>query len=293
MAKGNSGNLLQHFVALTVANAVVEAWAKPGEAIEYVDCFSMSPIEPIDAAAGDFKERVKLIAEGDASDIVSQTLRTIWNENYPDGFPTVKKGFLYPNTALLLHRAFEQKWNMRLHEINDEKRAELATWFEQNAEQLSGSVNGAWRTSDQIMKSPVSRECPCIVMLDPSQVCKDNKELQKKADPDAYLTARSLHYIGGDQALNLLAHTNKECPKVMLMFSYSENNPAATHHNVEETCAAIGMEMQRITTTDKSRAKPVTHQGWVVYRDLPALEELDLQQAWDAWLDQAAASKAT
>jgi len=293
MAKGNTGNLLQHFVALTVAELVVQSWARPEDAIEYVDCFSMAPVEPIDSAAGDFKERVKLIASGDASDVLSNTLRTFWNENYPDGFPTVKKGFLYPNTAAMLVQTFEQKWNMRLHEVDDEKRAELAAWVEKNAETVTGSVNGAWRESDTIMKAPVPRDCPVMVMLDPNQVCKDIKELQKKADSGGYLTVRSLHYIAGEQALNLLSHTSKDSPKVVLMFSYSENNPSATHHNVEEMVEKINMQMQRITAVDKSRAKPVTHQGWVVYRDLEALDELNLQEAWEAWRNAEAASEAT
>ncbi len=293
MAKGNTGNLLQHFVALTVAEMVVESWGKPEEAIEYIDCFSMAPVEPIDSAASDFKQRVKLIATGDADDVLSKSLRSFWNEKYPDGFPTVKKGFLYPNTATLLQRTFEQKWNMRLHEIDEAKREELTAWSEENAEDVGGSVNGAWRQSDQIMKTPVPRDCPCIVMLDPNQVCKDLKELQKKADSDSYLTARSLHYISGEQALDLLAHNSKDCPKVVLMFSYSENNPSATHHNVEEMVEGINMQMQRITAVDKSRAKPVTHQGWVVYRDLEALEEIDLQEAWEAWHSAQPASEAS
>ena len=43
MAMGNIGNLLQHFVHLTVANQLVSDWNQPQNPIEYIDCFSIAP----------------------------------------------------------------------------------------------------------------------------------------------------------------------------------------------------------------------------------------------------------
>ena len=47
MAKGNLGNLLQHFVAIHAADALVRN-SPEGAKLVYVDCFSMAPWEEIE-----------------------------------------------------------------------------------------------------------------------------------------------------------------------------------------------------------------------------------------------------
>ena len=53
MAKGNLGNLLQHFVAIHAADALVRN-SPEGAKLVYVDCFSMAPWEEIEKRNGEF-----------------------------------------------------------------------------------------------------------------------------------------------------------------------------------------------------------------------------------------------
>lgn len=84
MAKGNIGNLLQHFVALNVAEKVVNYWNKPESPIEYVDCFSMAPWESLDCTQPQgFKRLINTFpTRSDAGDFVANVFINVWNGKY-------------------------------------------------------------------------------------------------------------------------------------------------------------------------------------------------------------------
>ena len=62
MVKGNIGNLMQHFVVLRVAQRMLELWQKPEIPIEYIDCFSMAPWEPIEVNKQGFANQIESFA---------------------------------------------------------------------------------------------------------------------------------------------------------------------------------------------------------------------------------------
>jgi len=281
MAKGNIGNLLQHFVAITVAQTVVDAWENSESPIEYVDCFSMNPWEPIDKKVADFRACVSGIIHGIGNDIVSETFRSAFQDHYGDDKPPVAAGFEYPNTAALLRYAFPtQTWNMRLHDVDPDKQGALNDWKAENRRFVSASVNGAWNESAELERG-VPDERPTLVMMDPNQFLLRHPSPKK---PGFNLSPQLAFSIVGQHRLNLISDDcDGRVARAALLFSYSETSPNPTDREVQARFASRGFNVQRITTSDVYLGKPVTHQGWVIHRGLPALDSMPLQELWDRW----------
>jgi len=264
MAKGNIGNLLQHFVAVSVAQAVVEAWKNSESPIEYVDCFSMSPWEPIDSAMAEFNACVWSIFDGIGNDIVSETFRAAFQDHYGDERPAVAAGFEYPNTAALLRYAFpNQTWNMRLHDVEPNKREALNDWKAENERFVSASVNGAWNESAELGRR-VPDDRPTLVMMDPNRILLQHPNRQ---DPGFDLSPQLVLSILSRHRLNFISNDSEgHLARVALLFSYSETSPNPTDRAVQARLAGRGFNVQRITTSDLYLGRPATHQGWVIYR---------------------------
>jgi hypothetical protein len=288
MAKGNIGNLLQHFVTLKVAEQLVSRWDHPERAIEYIDCFSMKPWEPIDKAASDFKNCLNAIVCGNDAGVVATTFRTAFADRYGGHFPLIKRGFEYPNSAMLLRYAFpNQSWNMRLHDIDQGKRKALERWLELNAGHVSGSVNASWHESPE-MRREAPRDLPALVMLDPNVILVTRPV---QGDPGFELSAQQVLSIAGPHRLNLVGDECTGYPAVILAFSYSEASPVATDNAMRKRFENRGFGVQRVTTHDLSRGNQVTHQGWVIHRGLTSIDAMPLQQLWDSWREDLISQK--
>lgn len=287
MAEGNIGNLLQHFVALTVAKRVVEAWNRPIAPIEYIDCYSMGPWEPITGKqpqgyVGVVREFVKKSASGD---FASAAFLNAWTTRYgTNSIPAHPNDREYPNTAMLLTTAFpNQRWNMRLHE-NDlteaGKQDKLKIWLE-GQQFVTGEVNGEWQQSKQILKAAAPTDSPVIVMLDPFRMVPDGSE---NANKPGYLRSGLLRMLMGEHALKICGdQIVSEKPHVVLLFSYSDVNPLIPDRVVRSQFSS-GWHIQNVRSRPWNlRGKDSYHQGWVVSRNLNYSESMDLQSEWDSW----------
>ena len=76
MAKGNTGNLLQHFVAIMVADKIIRQLSD-STAIEYIDLFAMRPWEEINQAEDQFKKRIRINTKVLVSQKVIKTVRAV------------------------------------------------------------------------------------------------------------------------------------------------------------------------------------------------------------------------
>lgn len=300
MAKGNIGNLLQHFVALHVAENLVAGWGQPLEAIEYIDCFSMAPWEAIKGNQSQgFVERVKTFEEKSTQgDFVADIFLKAWNTRYAsDAIPKHPRSRDYPNTAVLLTTAFpEQHWNMRLHEDDSSaagKNALLTSWA---AERTNGTytVSGKWAQSEQIFNAPLPIDRPVMVMLDPTQIVKDDST---KADNAAYLSAQRIRYLFGEHALRVSRRARQANlkPLVIMAFSFAETYPEYSNKIMHDQFKpADGWQIERVTLEHRlARGTDSVHQGWIISSGLEKpIFENSLQSAWDHWNELAPATVA-
>lgn len=287
MAVGNIGNMLQHYVALTVAKHVADECAHSNAPVEYIDCYSMAPWETITGKQPQGFVGLVRGFENKSSrgDFVSSVFLKAWNSHYgEDVIPTHPNDREYPNTAVLLTVAFpHQRWNMRLHE-NDlteaGKQAKLKQWLH-DQKLATGEVNGDWQMSRQIMKAPVSHDSPVIVMLDPFRIVPDGSE---NANKPGYLKSGLLRMLMGEHALKICCDKIvSEKPLVVLLLSYSDVNPLIPDRIVRNQFSS-GWHIQNVRSGPwKLRGIDSYHQCWVVSRNLKFSESMDLQSAWDSW----------
>jgi hypothetical protein len=290
MAKGNIGNLLQHFIALKVAERLVREWKQPNKAIEYIDCFSMAPWEPIEG--GQPQGFVKMVRRfpnlRDQADVVASGFCRAWEQHYAKKMiPAHPQDREYPNTAVLLRSAFpDQSWNMRLHEDDSTgggKRDKLSAWAEGQT-QGEYSVDGEWSESRLIRNCPVPNDRPAFIMLDPFQVVDDHSV---SADRGGYLSASRLRFLMGQHCLNLsesIRHGNSK-PIVVTLFSYSDANLNVAAGIVREQFYSDSWQVESIRTgTLQGRHGRNWHGGWLVSANIncPVLQS-SAQHQWDQW----------
>lgn len=288
MAKGNVGNLLQHFVVLRIAQRLLSLWAKPNEPVEYVDCYSMEPWEIVDDCKTPQQRTFSrvlqlLVTSMDQTDIVAKTFKRAWKSEYGDSSSTSALEREYPNSAVLLREGFpDQHWNMRLHEIRDRARDKLCKWASM---QTSGSfeVAGEWDSSSLVVSRPAPIDRPVLVVLDPYQVVPD---ASPKAGQGGYLLGRHLRYLVGTDCLNFESPCERTAPCVFLVFSYSDQDVDRPHRVVSDAFIPNGWKIERVSTgplPDVGRTK--SHQGWVITRGLSDdfILGISLQKIWDEW----------
>jgi hypothetical protein len=273
VAKGNVGNLLQHFVALRVAERVIVRWATPGVPVEYVDCFSMGPWEGLEPLGTKqrrmFVEKLGALADTPPGrDLIADAFQQAWHDRYGSGLPARIEDRDYPNTAVLLRVAFPgQSWVMRLHEIAEGKQKELRGWAGRQANGVY-EVDGDWEKSKLLKGNPVPGDRPVLVMLDPYQIVPDEAA---KADEGGKLRAGHLRYLLGSLLLNLGGPSlpGRTAPVALLLFSYSDQDPDRPHDVVTRTFGSPWAieRVQTVPLPDHGQKK--VHQGWVVSHGLP------------------------
>lgn len=283
MAKGNIGNLLQHFIGLSCANRLVDI--SEGKPLEYIDCYSMAPWEMIDGKSQPaFDKTVQQFAGKAAKgDFIARSFLSAWKCRYgSEDVPADPNNRDYPNTAVLLRTAFPQiAWNMRLHDIDSVKRKNLEEWARQQSPGTY-SVAGKWIDSPLILKAPASQDAGVLVMLDPFRIVEDN---HSKAEADGFLPQRLLRYLFGSLALNLHTRDDSAGPCAILLFSYSDDEPNVPDGVIRAIFPQDQWAIERVQTKPFNfRGANSYHQGWVVTKGSSQQSApTTLQIAWDEW----------
>jgi len=294
MAKGNIGNLLQHFVGLNCIERLVRDWEytnsykESPEPIDYIDCYSMAPWEPVEGRNPQgFVQQINTFPQKAAGgDMVACTFIKAWNQQYGVGanVPGSPRDRDYPNTAVLLKTAFpDQAWNMRLHDIDPMKRAQLSAWARAQAPGTY-EVEGAWRESGLIRRRPASSDHPVVVMLDPYQLVQDD---HAKDGETGYLSEQELVFLLGRHMLDLLPRqSGKDAPGLILLFSYADSDPDQTDNLVRSVLSNTEWHVEQVRAGPyRVHTNSTFHQGWVASCGLPTpLVAPSLQGAWDSWL---------
>ena len=290
MAKGNIGNLLQHFIALHCADRLIRAWNQPDMPVEYIDCYSMAPWEEITGNQPQgFVGMVNRFPEKERQgDFVASTFMAAWRSHHgEEGIPEHPRERDYPNTAVLLRIAFpEQTWNMRLHEDNTAgagKREELEVWAN---EQSPGEcrVQGDWTDSPLVLNCPAPTDRPTFVMLDPFRIALDDGAA---SDQPGYLPERLLRFLFGSLALDLASRPerNSAAPTVIALFSYSDSSPNVPDQIVRSRFVDNNWHITRVRSGPwRGRGGECYHQGWIISTGIvePVIHP-SAQTAWDEW----------
>lgn len=287
MAKGNVGNLLQHFVGLRASSAFIEL-LKPNEhlTIEFIDAFSMAAWEQIverNQATALFRRIVETFPDKvNEDDVVALTFSSGWSQFY-DAMPIPPNPLdrVYPNTAVLLRLGFpDVRWKMRLHDVNSSNRDRLKAWAK-TQDNLECCVEGQWDESPLICKSPVPAENAAIVMLDPNRIVPSNGPDSAK---NSNLSDSNLRYMMAGLCLDLQKRPSRNAnrPAMILAFSYSDSNPNTPNRIIEDLFRPHGWSITRVCSgPHRVYTNNAYHQGWVVCSSQQLLP--DLQDLWDAW----------
>ena len=283
MAKGNIGNLLQHFVGLRCTQVLVNRWNRPQEPILYVDCYSMAPWEKITGKRSEgFSSLVRTFpTKAQQCDLIAKTMLTAWDRHHRAQLPTNPRSRNYPNTAVLLRTAFpNQKWEVKLHDTNTYKRKKIRAWAKKQSHGQY-AIEGDWSESQLI--EHVSAKRPVFVMLDPYQVVGDpNGGIAK----GGYLTKCMIQGLLGPEKISLIERPGIDAaPAVVAIFSYSDTQPKVSSRTVSSCFNGLGWSIERVKTTQQRTGTNMTHHvGWVVSSGLPTpILGKPLQAAWNEW----------
>ncbi len=291
MAMGNIGNLLQHFVALRVAQRLVENWNQANKPIEYIDCYSMAPWEPITGAQPQgFVDLVRRFpAKQEQRDFVGDVFLKAWEDRYsPDEVPVHPQQRDYPNTAVLLRAGFpEQAWGMRLHEddsTEEEKNVALSEWA-RNQTNGSYQVAGDWTQSTLIRNCPAPTDRPVFLMLDPFQIVTNRNAA---ANNGGYLPERLLRFLSGQHALSICKQmvNGESKPIVVTLFSYADARPKVADRIVRGQFADEYWQVESVQAGPcQGRNGRNWHVGWIVSTGLesPLLGQ-PAQDEWNRWV---------
>ena len=288
MAKGNIGNLLQHFVSLRACSAFIGLLHNKEQAIEYIDPFSMADWEPIKKtpANAPFSEIVKTFPEKvSAGELVASTFTSVWRQRYGDPLPPDPRHREYPNTAVLFRLGFpDVQWRMRLHDKEASIRQQLKAWAATQTG-LVCAVEGKWKESKFITRSPVPDKSPVIVMLDPNKIY--DRPPNEKDGNTANLSDSDLWYMMATFCLNLQKRPSRTAvePAMVLAFSYSDSRPDVPHGIIEKVFGKHEWSITRIATgPHRVHTHDVFHQGWILSSSQQLLP--DLQHEWNVWSNQ-------
>lgn len=275
MAKGNMGNLLQHYVALHAARALD---AKAG-AFEYVDLFAMAPWEGLERATAGFKHAIGTLDARPAEDRVAAAFRAAWARRYgKEVLPPAPKR-QYPNTAALLLETPVRLAKMAVCEHDETRREELQAYLDEHAQETPHDVFGRWEDVRF-----ASRLNALMIMIDAYQVHRKTQATSKKP---GYITVDRIRGVLG--ALGLLKRGDDAAatPAVATIFSYGETEPDATHRVLlAELEGKWGWNVTRVQEPDvspRAAGKTAWHQGWWCASHESVRAPEDLQQRWEQW----------
>ncbi len=295
MAKGNIGNLLQHFVSLRASSAFVGLLPNKNPAIEYIDTFSMAPWEAIRPSPFNavFKDIVDTFPEKHRTgDFAASTFTSGWLQRYGDLLPPNPLRREYPNTAVLFRLGFpDVQWRMRLHDKEASIRQQLEAWAATQTG-LNCRVADQWDKSDLIKRSPIPDNSPVIVMLDPNKIMRadnkimraDNKIMRADDEAKQNLSDSQLRYMMAGLCLDLQKRPSRTAvePAMVLAFSYSDSRPDVPHGIIEQVFKQHGWSITRIATgPHRVHTNDVFHQGWILSSSQQLLP--DLQHEWNVW----------
>jgi len=287
MARGNIGNLLQHFLALRAADRLLGAIGVPAQTVPsicYIDPFAMAPWEEITGKRSEGFDRMVRSFPALADDPVARTMLSAWTRRYsshPDGLPAHPREREYPNTAVLLRERYpEVSWDMRLCEVDPRKRDELDEWARVQAPGVY-QVGGDWH--DASLLQPIDDSTPALVALDPYQFIADDA---KNVGRFGYLSPAEVLLLLGDK-LQILERPEAEAsaPTAVVLLSFADAEADAVDRRVRSLFDPRGWTVDRVRVGPfQGRNGEGFHQGWLCETPaLPRLEPGETQAAWDGW----------
>jgi hypothetical protein len=285
MAKGNMGNLAQHFVAIHSINQLVLRWNQPEAAIELIDCYSMAPWETLETSKTPqrrlFENRCRLFEHADDCQI-ADSFNQAWRNHYGRVVPIDVSDRMYPNTAVLLKAAFpNQRFRMRLHDNDGENFDQLKRLaYVIGPDEVQ--VDRDWTQSRLIHGVPAPKDRPVALMLDPYKIVPNDHDRVSEA---GYLTPRHIQYLLGPSALAI--DSPRKTPCVMIACSYSEQSPEASIGILTGVLANTGWSIETLVAgpfpdigRTKSHVIVVASMGC----EKPIFDR-PLQDMWNEWLN--------
>jgi hypothetical protein len=271
MAKGNIGNLLQHFVALHA----LQRLATVADRFAYVDLFAMEPWEDVPVPDAAFRDVLHTLPSRSADPVAAALIVA----QQARGADLTRE---YPNTtALALHAGFPLT-SVTACEIDDTKRAKLERYI------LEGAAGTPLALHGDCTKAKLAK-CggAAFVIMDPLQVDIDGAH----GGQMGYISIAQIRGVLGSSKLDVLARakTSSTEPCIATIFSYSE--PTA---NADETDRALrrelgdqwGWRITRVaepTVLHTGRKRSALHQGWWCASADGVAAPADLQDSWDKW----------
>jgi hypothetical protein len=245
MAKGNMGNLAQHFVALEVARKVVTMWGQPSIPVEFIDCYSMGTWEAIEQSQTPqrrlFDTHCSSFRNGEGG-FVGGVFHQAWISRHGRRLPTNTADLLYPNTAFLLSTAFPtQRFKMRLHDVVHDNYQQLIKFARSTGPEFV-RIGKDWTQSALIHSNPAPADKPVLVMLDPYRIVPADHD---KSNEDGYLNPRLLKYLLGLSGL-AIAPAKRTAPCVVVLCSYSEQHPESTFQLMQEIFIQDGWNFESL-----------------------------------------------
>jgi hypothetical protein len=284
MAKGNAGNLLQHFIGLHAARCLNER----AGAFEYLDLFAMAPWEPAERAEREYVALLDSFAARPNDPIASVFLKA-WAERYAGSdVPARSRDREYPNTMTLLLSAKIKLESILLCEHDEGCWRALRTYLDEHAGKIPHQVYGSWQ------RAPLGAVSgPALVMLDPYQVHVTRTAATK---PEGYLTVADVRGILGSTKLDLLGRATdaKGAPVIATLFSFGERNPEATDRALRVELEKYGWRVRTArvqTAATRNRKLEAWHQAWWCASHDSVAGPEDLQGEWDRWSAPAFSSR--
>lgn len=280
MAKGNLGNLLQHFVTLRAVEGLLSAWNRPRDPVLYVDCYSMAPWEKITGKRPEGFDSIvqRFAARSGAGDLVASSFLSAWRQYYtPSQPPQNIRDRMYPNTAVLLRTAFPaQTWEMRLHDIVSQHRIDLTAWAGPQTPKWC-EIEDNWEKSPLVCNRPAPVDRPVILLLDPYRVVAAGKR-------KGFLTGPMLDDLLGGQKLNLKSRPSASAPVLAAIFSYSDPRPDESAKIIRDRFDSDWCVEEVRTSRQRTGTQYTWHLGCVATRGLPSpVLGGALQDVWDQW----------
>lgn len=274
VAKGNVGNLLQHFVAVRAAHTLATFESSVRGPTTYIDCYAMAPWEPIEKRGPGFPELVGALANASpTSDPVVAAFHAAWRV-HPGNLPADPAARLYPNTAMLLAAGLPQvAWNMRLHDIKPSVRTQLELW--KLSQPWPVAIDSDWKCS------PLVRDCPAagpaLVMLDPLRV------VIGKATKPGELRVDDLRLLVGPHCLNLKRRVNDPAaaPAIVTLFSYADSDPDVVDREIRTRVPS--WHVARLKLRGRGGRPNMHYQAWWIASHA-AIGCANLPEEWAAWI---------
>jgi hypothetical protein len=280
MAKGNTGNFLQHFVALNAMKAL--AASAPAGRFEYVDLFAMEPWEALSNPEPGFTGLFDSLPTRESDPVASVFLAA---QRARGAEPANRE---YPSTLVLALTAGLDLASITACEIDEEKRENLETYLAAHSKGIPYTLHG-----DFAHASLTKCNGAAFVIMDPLQV----DIVAKPRKLNGYMSIPQIRGALGSTRLDVLGRIKRTAsePCITTIFSYGE--PTA---NAEETHRALSRELgdkwgwsiDRVvepTELRVGRKRPALHQAWWCASHPSVAAPKNLQESWEAWARYRAA----